>query len=197
MRTRTRLIGLVAAASFVAAGSVTAPAQAAPIVKPVTSGYVQMAFDAQLSTLLAATKPGRTAPNGLFFPITGMTKDAVVVAGELQDRGTSQSFPFRVDFNRKSGTGNISLTPGGVQPMTYFVFNNMKAGDPTLTINTKRKVRIVTTTWIGDLRLSDNPALASGINTRLGTSYSPLDKVGDIAIRVIVTTPCKIASCKR
>lgn len=197
MRTRTRLIGLVAAASFVAAGTVTAPAQAAPIVKPVTSGYVQMAFDAQLSTLLAATKPGTTASNGLFFPITGMTKDAVVVTGELQDRATNQSFPFRVAFNRKSGTGGISITPGTVEPITYFVFNNMKAGDPKVTINTKRQVRIVTTTWIGDLRLSDNPDLASGINARLGTSYSPLDKVGDIAIRVIVTTPCKIASCTR
>lgn len=197
MRTRTRLIGLVAVASIVAAGALTAPAQAAPIVKPVTSGYVQMAFDAQLSTLVAATKPGRTAPNGLFFPITGMTKDTVVVAGELEDRATSQALPFTVNFNRKSGTGDITITPGSVEPMPYFAFNNMKAGDPTVTINTKRKVRIVTTTWTGDLRLGANPVIASGINDRLGTSYSPLDKVGDIAIRVIVTTKCKIASCER
>lgn len=197
MRTRIRLIGLVAVASFVAAGTLTAPAQAAPIVKPVTSGYVQLAFDAQLSTLLAAAKPGRTAPNGLFFPVTGITKDTVVVSGGLEDRRLSESYPFTVNFNRKNGTGDIVLVPGVVEPVPYFAFDNMKADEPTLTINTKRKVRIVTTTWIGDLRLAANPSIASGVNSILGTSYQPLDKVGDIAIRVIVTTPCKIASCKR
>lgn len=203
MRTTTRFLSLAVVGAFLAAGTLAAPAQAALVGKTVTSGYVQLALDSPLSTAFAATKPGRTAPNGMFFPVTGVSNGGVSVSGDLSvfdpaNPSGAQNYPMRVDFDKPSGNGRIVLVPVGVpQTPTLFTFEGLKASGPTTTVNLKKKQRTVTTTWTGDLRLTDDAAMVGNINKTLATSYSPGAKVGSIGIKVSVTTACKNAACTK
>ena len=199
----TRFLGLAVVGAFVAAGSMAAPAQAALIKKPVTTGYVQVTLDAPLSAAFSATKPGRNSTNGMFFPVVGVTKDGVSVSGQLsvtdpRPSGQSETYPIKVEFDRANGSGSIVLAPVQV-PQTFplFTFDSMKASGPTTVVNAKRKVRVVTTTWTGDLHITDDPGVVANINAAYGTSLVPGERVGAIGIKVSVATPCKNSACTK
>ena len=203
MRAAARYLVLAVISGVALVGGVTAPAQAALIKKPVTTGYVQLTLDSPLSTAFGATKPGRNSTNGMFFPVSGVTKDGVSVAGQLsvtdpRPPAKSEVYPIKVEFNRVDGTGSIVLAPVQVaQTFPLFTFDGMKASGPTVVVNAKKKVRVVTTTWTGDLHITEVPDVVANINTAYGLSLVPGERVGAIGIKVSVATPCKNAACTK
>ena len=203
MRAAARHLVLAVIGGIALVGGLTAPAQAALIKKPVTTGYVQLTLDSPLSTAMAAKRPGRTTPNGMFFPVSGVTTGGVSVSGDLSifnpaNPAVTETYPIRVDFDRAAGTGSIVLAPTQVpQTVTLFTLSNMVTDGPKTSINAKKKVRIVTTTWIGDVNITNEPTIVSGLNSALGMSMAPGDKVGSAGIKVTVTTPCKNAACTK
>lgn len=200
MRFTTKVAAV--AATTVLAGSVVTmgPAHAAVITKPVTTGYAQLVLDPPLSTAFSATSPGRTAPNGMFFPLTAASSSAVMLAGNLRisdpSNGQSMDYPISLSIDKPHRTAGIVISLSGVS-QTVFVITDLTTPGPLVSVNARKKTRTVSTTWTGDLRLTSDAATAANLNRIFGTSYQPGDKIGSFGLKVNVTAPCKNAKCTK
>lgn len=209
MRTRTRIIGVTAAGALAAAGCIASPAQAAPIVRPVTSGFAQFVIDAPAgvqSDWITAGSPGRVTPQGLIFPIESVSLDGTTVAlkGTMVLRTpTLEEEPFAVSLTLDRSTRDIqvALSAQAGTSIPVFYSTRMKVTN-AVKVDKAKKTRTTTTTWTGDLRLyngtSSGQDFAASLNAAYRvTSFSPGMSLGQMALKVSTTAPCKNAACTK
>jgi len=198
----TTLIGALAA------GTLIAPAQAAPIARPVTSGFAQFVIDAPAgvpSGWVLAESPGRTTPQGLIFPIRSVSLDGATVAlkGDMVlGKSSIEPAPFGVSLtlDRETRDIQVMLTAQG-QSTPVFFSTRMKV-TTAVKVDKAKKTRTTTTTWTGDLRLYDGSASGYSFAENLNqvyrvTSFSPGMNLGQVALKVSTTVPCKNAACTK
>jgi hypothetical protein len=201
MRIRARALCLATTGALIALGGIAAPAQAAPATRPVTSGHAQIAFELPLPPgSFSATSPGRDTAAGLIFPIASATGTNFTLAGELafvSPTGTP-AFPLKVRLDKVAKSASILAQPPTTVALEFFYSRDMKVSAPIVKVNKAKKTRSTTTTWTGILRLNGNPDLAANLNVMYSTTaFSPDGPVGQFALKVTVTAPCKNAKCTK
>ena len=208
MKAPTRILGLAVAGALLFAGTVAAPAQAAPPTKPVTKGYGQLGFNVPglPSGSFVAEDPARTTAEGLVFPISSVvagTRTRINLSGALAFDGVSTgvSVPIYAMLNNATKEIEIAVSPPASAPIVFFFSSGMSVSGPKTKVNKAKKIRTTTTTWTGDLRVvQDGPqvSIADELNRIYGTtSFTPGGKVGRLTLHTSVTAPCKNAACTK
>lgn len=201
MHFRARAICLATTGALIALGGITAPAQAAPATRPVTSGQAQIVFDLPLPPgSFRAIDPGRDTAAGLIFPIASATGTDFTLAGELAFVAPDGTFayPLKVKLDKVAKRATVSAQPPTTVALELFYSRDMKVSAPIVKVNQAKKTRSTTTTWTGILRLNGNPDLAANLNVLYDTTiFLPDRPVGQFALKVTVTAPCKNAKCTK
>jgi hypothetical protein len=202
MRIKARALCLATTGALIALGGISAPVQAAPAARPVTSGHAQLSFDLPLPPgSISAIRPGRDTANGLFFPIASATGATIALAGKLALLAPTDTvaFPLKVQLDKAAKRASILVIPPTVEALEFFYSRDMKVSAPKVTVNKANKTRSTTTTWTGTLRLNGtNPELAANLNVLYDTTiFIPDGPVGQFALKVTVTAPCKNAKCTK
>lgn len=206
----TRLIGLAIVGAFLTAGSVVAPAQAAPVVKPVTSGNAQFVIQAPAgvqSDWVSAQAPGRVTPTGgLVFPISSVSSNGkmVVLSGAMMlNRTPYPGQPYGVSLELDQSTHDMNVVLKSLNtasdPVAAF-FSNHMTSTSTVKTNKAKKTRTTTTVWSGDLLLHSGAAsdleFAQLLNQLYGvTAFTPGMNLGRVTLTISRTVPCKNAAC--
>lgn len=208
MRITSFLAPLAMVGALLSAGSVTAPAQAAVIVKPVTTGYAQLVIDAPVGVQtdwLSAASPGRNTSQGLIFPIDTVSLDGTTISlkGAMIVRSPSTAdgrVAVSLSLDKARRNMNVAWSLGN--QIAYPFFSTRMKVTTTVTANKAKKTRTTTTIWVGDLRLHSGAAadseFADNLNRAYGvTSFLPGMRLGQIALKTSVTVACKNAACTR
>lgn len=208
MRTMTRILGSAAVGALVAAGCITAPAQAAVIVKPVTTGYAQFVIQAPAGVQpdwVSADPPGRVTSQGLIFPIGGVTSDGktVTLKGAMALRAPDQDpIPYGVQLRLDRVTRDMSVFHSAYNESYAVFFSKKMKVTTSVKVNKEKKSRTTTQIWTGDLQLRAGTAAdhdyADSLNSAFHvTSFSPGMSLGQVALKVSTTTPCKDQACTK